>query len=53
MLLLKIRFWNTAIAFVTWLKIAVEARASKSIGLIGGGMMLVDESDNIVKMEGF
>jgi len=39
---LKVKFWLHAIRFSLWLKKAIEKRAAQSVGLIGGGAMLVN-----------
>jgi len=39
---LKVKFWLLAVHFSFWLKRAIEKRAAQSVGLIGGGAMLVD-----------
>jgi len=47
---LKVKFWRRAIHFSVWLKRAVERRAAQSVGLIGGGAMLVDRKGLILSV---
>jgi len=46
---LKVFIWLRAVHFSFWLKRAIEIRAAKSVGLIGGGAMLVDRKSEIFK----
>ncbi len=46
---LKVKFWLLAIWLSAWLKRYIEKRAALSIGLIGGGAMLVDRQGQIFK----
>jgi hypothetical protein len=47
---LKVKFWLLAVRFSFWLKRAIEKRAAQSVGLIGGGAMLVDRKGLILSV---
>jgi hypothetical protein len=45
---LKVKFWLLAVRFSCHLKRSIEKRAAQSVGLIGGGAMLVDRQGEIL-----
>ena len=45
---LKVKLWLVAIRFSFWLKRSIEVRAAKSVGLIGGGAMLVNRKSELL-----
>jgi len=47
---LKVKFWLLAVHLSFWLKRAIEKRAAQSVGLIGGGAMLVDRKGAILSI---
>jgi hypothetical protein len=47
---LKVKFWLLAVHISFWLKRAIEKRAAQSVGLIGGGAMLVDRKGLILNI---